>query len=114
MNQVISKQQTQVQAPSQKAERIFDLALNAFNNGQRYHAMQTAKYALQQARKSGSSLRVDICQFLAFLKLELGQPRLAEYYACLAQQYLDRQSPTFGSDRTYLNALLSHIRGVAA
>lgn len=93
----------------QKASRIFSQAIDSYNAGHRYHALSTARYALQVARKYAPGLKSDICGFIAFIKLEFGQAALASYYCHQALVYLDRTTMTYGADRHYLLTLQSQI-----
>ncbi len=100
---------TTTRTQTQKASRIFQQAIEAYNEGHRYHAMQTARYALQVARRQAPALKSDLCGFLALIKWELGQANLASYYCHQAMTYLDKKSMTYGADRHYLLTLQSQI-----
>lgn len=101
--------QTQQKTLTQKADRIFQQAIQSYNVGHRYHALSTARYALQVARKHFPALKSDICGFIAYIKLEFGQANLASYYCHQALVYLDKTSMTYGADRHYLLTLQSQI-----
>lgn len=104
-----TKQLQQIQPLTEKALRIFSQAIAAYNDGRKYDALSTARYALQVARKAAATSKSDICAFIAAIKLEFGQANLASYYCQQALVYLDKQSRSYGADRHYLLALQAQI-----
>lgn len=104
-----TKHLQQTQTLTEKAHRIFTQAITAYNDGRKYDALSTARYALQVARKAAADSKSDICAFIAAIKLEFGQANLASYYCHQALVYLDKQSRSYGSDRHYLLALQTQI-----
>lgn len=92
-----------------KAEKMFQQAIAAFNKGHKYHALQTARYAMQVARKNAPHLKSDICGFLAWIKYDLGQAGMASFYCHQALVYLDKNTASYGADRKYLLTLQSQI-----
>lgn len=93
----------------QKADRIFQQAVTAYNNGHVFRAIQTARYALHVDRKAERSIRSNIYGFIAMAKWQLGQHALASYYCHQALISLDKAHPEYGADRRYLQSLLSAI-----
>lgn len=92
-----------------KSERIFQQAIVSYNKGHVYHAMQTAKYALRQARRSGEYCKSYIYGFLAQIKNDLNQPELAGYYCRQALNSLQSGHQDFAEDRQYYHLLLRTI-----
>jgi hypothetical protein len=93
----------------QKIERFFERAINEFNKGHIYNAMQTAKYALHIARRFDSGLKSRLCGFIAQIKLDLNQFELAEYYCLQAIQYLNKKGETYHEDKKYFSLLLRQV-----
>lgn len=91
------------------ASVLMERAIEAFNRGQQYLALQSGKYALHMARKEQSPLRSEICTFLAHLKWLNGNRGTASFYTNLALQYLDRKQAGYADDKRYLNELLTKI-----
>lgn len=91
------------------ASVLMQRAIEAFNRGQQYLALQSGKYALHMARKEQSPLRSEICTFLAHLKWLNGNKGTATFYTTLALQYLDRKQPGYAEDKRYLTELLAKI-----
>ena len=96
-------------AASEATSVLLGRAIDAFNRGQHYLALQSGKYALYMARKEQSPLRSDICTFLAHLKWMNGHKGTASFFANLALQYLDRRLATYAEDKRYLTDLLGRI-----
>jgi cobalamin biosynthesis protein CbiD len=93
----------------EKAARIFNQAKTAYEKGHRYYAMQTARYALHVARKSGEYCKAYLYGFLAMLKWELGQYKLAAYYCRQAMQSLWSYHADYRNDKKYYESMLKAI-----
>lgn len=93
----------------QKAERIFDRSLQEFNDGHIYQSLQTAKYALNIARRYNKYCKVNICLFIAQIKKDFGQVKLAEYYSIQALKYLKKDHPDYSSDKKFIDELLNSL-----
>lgn len=91
------------------AARIFRKAIRAYNNGQVYNALQTARFALRQARKTGEYCKAYIYGFLAQLKLELNQSRIAKYYCLQAISALQKEHLDYAEDKQYYHMFLKSI-----
>ena len=93
----------------QQALRIFERAISAYNEGQKYFALQTARYALKIARRNGEYIKAYISGFLAQIKLELGQVHLAKSYCMQAIQSLEKFHIDYEKDKGYYETLLRSI-----
>ena len=96
---------------AQSTEAIFKSAREAFNRGQIYKALQTARYALLTSRRNGATNAPYICGFISQIKHLLGQRNLARIYCRLALGSLDPNSDHFREDRRYYRRLLAEIDG---
>lgn len=104
-----TNRKSSVSARNVQATRIFHRALEAYNNGHKYYAMQTAKYALKVTRRTNEYAKTYICTFLAQLKFDLGQDRYAQLYCKQAIDALEKFHPEFKDDKSYLDTLLRTI-----
>lgn len=91
--------------PSATSQYFFSEAIRLYNAGLKLHAQQTARLALRQARLESSNLLPDIYGFLAQIKEENGQYRLARSYCLQALKSLDKASPTYLEDYQYYHLL---------
>ena len=97
----------------QKAERIFQRALSEYNDGHPYNALQTARYALRVARRSGEYCKAYICGFLAQLKAELGQYEMAKMYCRKAISNLEKFHIAYKDDKKYYEMLMASLSSMA-
>lgn len=93
----------------QQALKIFQKALDDYNQGHQYNAMQTAKYALKVARRTGEYCKAYICGFLSQLKQDLDQREYAKMYCLQALQSLEKFHIDYKEDKAYYEQLLRNI-----
>src|SRR5687768_15423374 len=95
-----------------QAGLIFQRAVNEYNEGHIYNALQTARYALKVARRTGAYWKVYICTFLAQVKAELGQHQQARMYCLQGLGSLKKHHPEYRQDKSYLELLSRNLGGL--
>ena len=103
------KHKSRIYQNPQQAVRIFQRAVDAYNKEQVYNALQTARYALQVARRTNEYSKAYICGFLAQLKWELCQFQLAKNYCLQAIQSLEKFHIDYQEDKNYYESLYRTI-----
>jgi hypothetical protein len=98
-----------IEVSEQKASVIFRRAQHEYNRGLKYSSLQTAKYALKLAERKGEYCRAYVSGYLAQLKLELGQPERALFYALQAVNALDPHDREYAEDLRYYRLLVEYV-----